>query len=103
MKIHCSCGVIISDSVDYLPHKAYVIGDKDWFDYHDKIDAAIMHMDKDKEKIVMEVRRNEPSRLAWECNSCGRLYLDNGESILVEYLPANNQPNRVFDRNRNDT
>lgn len=100
MKIKCTCGSIIPDNTDYLPHKAYIIGDKDWFDYHDRIDDAITSADDDKEKIMSEVHRAEPSRLAWECNSCGRLYLNNAEGLLVEYVSANNQPNRIFDRGK---
>ena len=100
MKIRCVCGEIIPDQTDYLPYKAHVIGDKDYFDFLDAVDEAIESKEENREKLCMNVRGAEPSRLAWECNTCGRLYLDDKRGNLVEYLPQNGKPNRVFDRPR---
>jgi len=98
MKIKCTCGEIIFDQTDYLPYKSYIIGDKDYFDFHDKIDEAIQSKEEDREKLSMDVRRAEKSRLAWECNTCGRLYLNDADGNLIEYRPENGKANRVFDR-----
>ena len=98
MKIRCTCGEVIPDQTDYLPYKAYIIGDKDYFNFLDTVDEAIESKDKNREKLCMTVRRAEPSRLAWECNSCGRLYIADKHGSLVEYLPQNGKANRVLDR-----
>jgi hypothetical protein len=77
-----------------------VIGDKDYFDFLDTIEEAIESIDENKESLCMKIRRAEPNRLAWECNTCGRLYLDDKDGNLVEYLPQNGKANRIFDRAR---
>jgi hypothetical protein len=100
MKIKCTCGEIIRDQTDYLPNKAHVIGDKDYFDLLDRIDEAVETASSDKDKALMAIRIGEPSRLAWECMSCGRLYFDDGQGGLVEYAPQNGRANAVFDRPR---
>ena len=41
MKIKCQCGAVIVDQTDYLPHKAYIIPDQEWFGILDAIDEAI--------------------------------------------------------------
>ncbi|WP_284324019.1 hypothetical protein [Cypionkella aquatica] len=101
MKINCACGAIIVDQSDKLPHKAHIIGDKDYLDFLDSIDAAIEDTSADKARVAMQIRRAETSRLAWECSTCGRLYLNDANNKLVAYLPENRQANRIFDRPRN--
>lgn len=98
MKIQCACGEIIVDQTDYLSYKAYIIGDKDYFDFLDAIDDAIESTDTDKGALCVKVRNAEQSRMAWECNSCGRLYFDDAEKNLVEYVPQNGKANRIFNR-----
>lgn len=41
MKFLCECGHPIYDQTDYLPYKAHVISDQDWFNFLDTIDDAI--------------------------------------------------------------
>ena len=100
MNIECACGEIIPDQTDYLAYKAFIIGDKNYFDFLDSIDDALESTEADKDGLCMKIRKAEPSRLAWECNACGRLYLDDAENKLVEYLPQNGKSNRIFDRTR---
>ncbi|MGB0902473.1 hypothetical protein [Halocynthiibacter sp.] len=100
MKIKCACGDIIPDQTDYLSYKAHVIGDKNFFDFLDAIDDAIVTDNPDKEFLMNWIRKLEPGRLAWECLSCGRLYFDGADRNLVEYLPGNKQVNHIFDRER---
>ena len=90
MKIKCTCGGIIPDQTDYLSYKAHIIGDKNYFDFLDAVDEAIESKEEDREKLCMNVRRAEASRLAWECSTCGRLYLSD----------ENGKANRIFDRPR---
>lgn len=98
MKIECKCGDYIPDTTDYLPYKAHIIGDKDYFDFLDSIDEAIESKKKNRERLCMDVRSAVPSKLAWECSTCGRLYLDDKHGNLVSYLPENGKANRIFDR-----
>ncbi|MEM6465974.1 MAG: hypothetical protein AAF679_05660 [Pseudomonadota bacterium] len=98
MNIKCKCGAIILDTTDDLAHKAHIVGDKDYFGFLDQIDEAIESTETDREALCMKVRRAFPKRLAWECHSCGRLYLDDAHGNLVEYLPQNGKNNRIFDR-----
>lgn len=100
MKIRCTCGDIISDQTDYLPNKAYIIGDKNYFDFLDAIDEAIENKQEDRERLCMNIRRAEPSKIAYECNACGRLYLYNMGGDLLEYVPQNGKTNQIFDRPR---
>lgn len=100
LKIQCACGQIIPDQTDYLPYKGYVIGDKDWFDLWNLIEDIIEGKTtlKTNDEKIMAVLRADPSRLAYECSGCGRLYLDDADHQLVEYLPQNSRYNRIFDR-----
>ncbi|MGR3636786.1 MAG: hypothetical protein ACU0BK_12810 [Shimia sp.] len=100
MKIKCTCGEIIPDQTDYLSYKAYVIGDKNYFDFLDAVDEAIEKKEEDREKLRNSVRRAETSRLAWECSTCGKLYLDDAKGNLIAYRPENGKANRFFDRQR---
>lgn len=100
MKIRCSCEELIPDQTDYLSYKARIIGDKNYFDFLDAVDDAIASDYPDKETLMNQIRKLEPSRMAWECLSCGRLYFDDADRNLVEYVPANQKVNRIFDRNR---
>jgi hypothetical protein len=101
MKIQCRCGNCIPDITDYLPFKAHIIGDKNYFDFMELVDEAIESKETNREKLCMEVRGAVPTRSAWECNSCGRIYLDDENYQLVEFVPQNGKPNRIFDRPRN--
>ncbi len=98
MKIKCACGELIPDNTDYLSYKAYIIGDKDYFDFLDTVDNAIVSNSENKDHLRRKVRSAEPSRLAWECYICGRLHLDDKQGNIVEYVPQNGKANRIFDR-----
>jgi len=98
MKLKCTCGEIITDQTDHLPHKAYIIGDKDYFEFLDVIEAAIKSTDETKDHLCRAVVKAEPSRLAWECTSCGRLYFDDQQGGVIEYLPQSGKAHRIFDR-----
>ena len=100
MKIRCSCGELIVDQTDDLAHKAHIIGDKDYFDFLDTVDDAIEQLSGNKQDLCMKIRRAEPSRPAWECSFCGRLYLNDKNGNLVEYIPQNGQANGIFDRDK---
>ena len=94
----CSRGEGVRDQTDYLPYKAHIIGDKDREKFFEIIDEAITSEERGKEQLIWEVFRADPSRTAWECETCGRLYFENSEGGFVEYLPDNGRVNKVFDR-----
>lgn len=98
MKIQCECGQIIPDAGDRLPFKAHIIGDHDYYNLLDAIDEAIESKESNREALCMKVRRLFPSRTAFECCVCGRLYFDDKDGNLVEYSAANGDYNKVFDR-----
>ncbi len=105
MKIRCHCGATIYDQTDYLPHKAHVIPDQEWFDALDAIDDAIENAGPtpaEKEAACMKVRRYlwGITRLAWQCQECGRVYIDDQQNELRELLPASDEVPRELFRSR---
>jgi hypothetical protein len=82
LKIGCECGGVIIDQTDYLPYKAHLISDQDWFDFLDAIDEVVEKSgptNRDKENVLMCVR-SLAAKLAksiYQCTSCGRLYVQN--------------------------
>ncbi|WP_162933090.1 hypothetical protein [Roseovarius sp. EL26] len=100
VKIKCECGAVIPDQTDNLSFKGYVFGDKDWFNFWDIVDEAIENPPavETKEQTAMRIRRSEKTRMAWECFQCGRLYMDDSQSQLVQYVPINGKYNKILDR-----
>jgi|SRR6185436_18264011 len=100
MKIGCHCGATIFDSTDGLPHKAHFVSDQDWSDVWDGIEEAIADSGLgDKEDAFMAIRRRigHLFRLAWQCRTCGRVYMDDQRGELREFLPASTDaPREVF-------
>ena len=92
MKIVCTCGAVILDSTDALPHKAHFVPDQAWSVVWDAIDEAIEGSGS-KEAALMSVRRRIGPlfRLAWQCPACGRVYLDDRNGALCEFLPASSR------------
>ena len=93
MKIACPCGSTLVDQTDGLPTKAHVIADQEWFRVLDTIDAAIERTKstaRARELACHRVRRllSEITRLAWQCSTCGRLFLDDANRSLREFVPV---------------
>jgi hypothetical protein len=81
VKLQCRCGATIRDQTDFIPYKAYLVADEDWFDVLDDVDA----------------RRGDDllraaSRTLWLCTSCGALHIDGHEGELHVYVPADGHP-----------
>jgi len=94
MKIKCHCGELIPDTTDYLPYKGYIIPDQDWFNVLDAIDDAVEKSGpepKEKEKALMAVRSLmiKVSKTAWQCHSCGLLYINKAGGQLDCFQPKN--------------
>lgn len=96
MKITCTCGAMIHDGTDGLPHKGHVIADRDWTPFWDAVDAAL-EAGAPVEAASMRLRNAAKSRRVWECTSCGRLWLESGTTLLC-YTPDNRRANRAVDR-----
>lgn len=102
MKIYCSCGNIIPDGTDYLKHKGHLISDTQWFGFWDAIDNAIEKSGdskKEKENACMFLRSNNPSKLIYECQDCGKLYVDKKEGEFISFIPENQKYNGVLSKN----
>lgn len=98
MWIKCSCGNRIHDNTDNIPYKARYISDQDWFDVLDKIDASIESAERNKEKLCMDSSNYiyEKSKEIYQCYECGRLYVDDNNRKLHEFIPAEDMKGKVI-------
>lgn len=82
MKIGCHCGASIIDQTDDLPHQGHMIPDQEWFATYDAIDDAVVDPVADgqlgHEAAYHRARQliGRSARLMWQCQECGRLYID---------------------------
>lgn len=105
MKIHCHCGEMILDIVDGQSNKAHFIPDQEWEGLWDAIDAAVEKSGpspKDKERACMELRSllGQLARLAWQCDDCGRIYLEQQNRQLRQFLPGSEDTPKELFRSR---
>lgn len=102
MKIQCACGYLISDGTDGLPHRAHFIADQDWEAFWDEVDAAVDRSGpsaREKEAACMRLRGLGLFRSAWQCPSCGRLWVDDASHTARPFAPEpGDVPARVFSR-----
>ena len=85
MKFRCSCGEVLRDQSDRLPHKAHLVADNDFLDLHNRIDQLIADGPDDPDaltRVTLEYWRD-----LYQCPRCGHLYLAAGEA-LHEFIPA---------------
>jgi len=92
MKIGCYCGAVILDISDYLPHKGHLIPDQNWFDTYDAVDEIINRATTgqiSKEEAYWQARQviGKSARTVYECNECGRLFIEDRERTLQCYVP----------------
>jgi hypothetical protein len=106
MQIPCSCGARIVDQTDYLPNKGHLIADLDWFGIFDAIDTRIIDAlacgrlePQQAYQLAREIIRRS-SRLLYQCQSCGRLFVDDLEGNSQCYLPATDETSREVLRSR---
>lgn len=106
MKIGCQCGEIIIDQTDYLPQKGHLIPDQEWFATYDAIDDEVIDhladgsLDKEKARMVTRLIIRRSARLMWQCDECGRLYIDDQQGELQCYVPENESTSRGILRGR---
>lgn len=125
MKIHCPCGEVIPDSSDDLPYKAYVLTERASYEVFQGIAAematflAATTADERKQwtdhhlgpgwapdlaaweylSTFVQERTMERTRLAYECETCGRLLIQprRGDLHMVPYSPDQAGYHQVLD------
>jgi hypothetical protein len=106
VKIGCHCGATVSDSTDYLPHKAHFTPDQDLYGVWDGIDDEVIDRVASGELSVgdayMKSRRifAAPTRLMWQCIQCGLLYIDGPDGQLYCFVPENEETEKRILRYR---
>ena len=93
MKIQCQCGEMIVDQTDAQSHKAHFIPDQDWLQLLDSIDEAIEKSGPAptaKAAACMQVRSllGQLARRAWQCRTCGSIYIEDQQRTLQRLLPT---------------
>ena len=101
MKIQCSCGATIHDGGDGLSHKAHVIPDPTLNPLLDAIDEVVgkpCFTVTQREAAAMRVRELlvDAMRQAWQCRTCGRLYIDDAQRTLNSYAPEGEAMKALF-------
>jgi hypothetical protein len=101
MKIHCTCGAIIHDGTDDLPHKAHIIPDQSWNRLFEDIDRLIENecatpTQRDAACTRIRALVIAVARLSWQCADCGRIYADDVHAKLNEYVAGDNASHRLF-------
>ncbi|MCA9044801.1 MAG: hypothetical protein KDA69_10805 [Planctomycetaceae bacterium] len=97
MKIGCHCGATISDSTDYLSHKAHLTPDQNLYDVWDGIDDEVIDpvasrkLSADDAYMVSRRIIASPTRLMWQCFECGRLYIDGLDGELHCFVPESDE------------
>lgn len=105
MKIGCHCGAALSDQADGLPHKAHLIPDQEWFPVFDGLEAVIDEVvagRTDAEAAYMKMRSilGTAARLVYQCQACGRLFVDDRQHQLHTFTPASAETDREMLRSR---
>lgn len=93
MKIQCLCGEILHDATDGLPNKAHFIPDQKWHGMFESLDWLIENRcdsPRQRDEACNHLRQlmNSLSRTAWQCRSCGRMYLEDETRDLHCYSPG---------------
>jgi hypothetical protein len=124
MKFMCTCGEVVFDQTDRVPHKAWLLRDQDDERFGYSVGAEVAAFigavregtgaawltanpqhgssssaDADVvESIVLYSQRRYAS-VAYECTACGRVYVDrapDGAAGFVRYAPESGDHGRVF-------
>lgn len=107
VKIGCRCGETISDSTDYISHKAHLTPDQDIYCVWDGIDDEVIDRVASGELPVKDAymvsRRimSSPTRTMWQCFVCGRLYIDGPDGEVHCFVPENDETEKRILRAKN--
>src|SRR5437879_5479352 len=104
MKIQCACGELIYDIMDSQPNKARIIPDQEWLEFADKIDAVARGSSpqsvRKEEFVTLWKALGEAIRLAWQCDKCGRIYVDDQQFKAQGFQPDDLNASREIFRSR---
>ena len=105
MSVGCACGAKISDAGDSRPNEVYLIPHQEMYDFWNAIDEAIEKSGptaKDKEAACMNLRYliGNVTRFACQCRECGRVYIQDQERNMQEFVPASDAVPRELFRSR---
>lgn len=91
MHFYCKCGKRISDTSDGLSYKASILADQDEGDLFDQIEDCIKNEKLSREKcldqILLGVLGHYMNRYIYQCQDCGRIYIDDVSGNLHSFLP----------------
>jgi rubrerythrin len=101
MNFLCECGNRITDTTDYLPYKAHLISDQDWFDFLEEIDGAIEKSGptaKDKESACMKIRMlaSDLKKSVYQCPNCGNIFIYNNPPQLEMFRSTEDNPDKTL-------
>lgn len=98
MWIQCACGNVIKDVTDSISYKARYISDQDWFDVLDRIDSAIKSDESNKDHLCQEISTfiMGKAKDIYQCTECGRIYIDDKNRNLKEYVSAKDTDTNIF-------
>ena len=101
MKIDCTCGATIHDAGDGLPCKAHFIPDVSLHPLMDAFDELLLKgctSEAEREAACTHLRSLlvKATRQAWQCATCGRLYVDDAGRHLNTYTPESDASKAVL-------
>jgi hypothetical protein len=92
MKIGCYCGATIVDQTDGHSDKAHFFPDQVWDSFFDALDVlAKAGPSPAEQRAAWKPLRHllaTKVRLMWQCRACGRLYIDDQEHNLQNFVPS---------------
>jgi len=106
LKLGCHCGAVIVDQTDDLPQKGHLIPDQEWFATYDAIDDEVINplaegqLSREEAYHLARQIISRQARLMWQCQACGRLYIDDQQNELQCYVPESEQTAREILRSR---
>ncbi len=119
-KLGCTCGNIIPDTKDHLPHKGRILKDQDDYAFFDAASTELalftkavaegrrdewisrhFSRDLDDESIIYAFLSGLDEKytvVIYECDRCGRLWLQKGTQLnqFIPYSPDNGQYHKIL-------
>jgi hypothetical protein len=103
MKITCHCGSTIYDATDNIPNKARFTPDQGWCAKWDDLDEHVIgaasagQLTPDAASMrAREIFWGDGLRSMWQCETCGRLYLDGRNGKLQCFVPSTPETDRTL-------
>lgn len=100
MKIGCHCGAVIRDQTDNIPYKSHLTPDQGWTAMWDALESLFAVVATGRltpeaaSTRACQIFREAGSRLMWQCESCGRLYIDGRGGDLQCFVPSTSKTDK---------